>query len=138
VLFAVALFTCVGFVGLAVDGSRLFQAHLGAQVLADEAANAAAQQVDTAPGSALRAGRPPELIGGRGPGSAFDAADSYLAERVSDAHTSWTISVSPREVDVVVHRDVAMAFLGLVGIGPQTVDAEGFGTPVSGIIGPDQ
>jgi hypothetical protein len=31
-----------------------------------------------------------------------------------------------------------MAFLGAVGIGPQTVDAEGFGTPVSGIIGPDQ
>ena len=138
VLFALALLTCVGFVGLAVDGSRLFQAHLGAQVLADEAANAAAQQVDTAPGSALRAGRPPELIGGRGPGSAFDAADSYLAERVSDAHTSWTISVSPREVDVVVHRDVEMAFLGAVGIGPQTVDAEGFGTPVSGIVGPDR
>jgi len=43
-----------------------------------------------------------------------------------------------REVDVVVSRDVEMAFLEAVGIGTQTVDAEGFATPVSGITSPGQ
>ena len=136
--FALSLTVVVGFVGLAVDGSRLFQAHLGAQVLADEAADAASQQVDIGPGSALRGGSPPELIQGRQAGSAFEAADSYLAARVTDGRTRWTIQVSPREVDIIVNRDVEMAFLGAVGIGTQTVDAEGFATPVSGITSPNQ
>ena len=135
-LFALVLLVVVGFVGLAVDGSRLFQAHLGAQVLADEAANTASQQVDTGPDSALRGGKPPELIQGRQAGSAFDAADSYLVARVTDEHTRWTILVSPREVDVVVSRDIEMAFLEALGIGTQTVDAEAFATPVSGITSP--
>ena len=136
--FALSLTVIVGFVGLAVDGSRLFQAHLGAQVLADEAADAASQQLDTGPGSALRGGNPPELIKGRQAGSAFEAADSYLATRTTDGHSRWTIRVSPREVDVIVSRDVEMAFLEAVGIGTQTVDAEGFATPVSGITSPGQ
>jgi len=136
--FALSLTVVFGFVGLAVDGSRLFQAHLGAQVLADEAADAASQQVDTGPGSALRGGNPPELIQGGQARSAFEAADSYLAARATDGHTRWTILVSPREVDVIVSRDVEMAFLEAVGIGTQTVDAEGFATPVSGISGQGQ
>jgi len=136
--FALSLTVVFGFVGLALDGSRLFQAHLGAQVLADEAADAASQQVDTGPGSALRGGNPPELIQGRQAGSAFEAADGYLAARATDGHSRWTIQVSPREVDVIVSRDVEMAFLKAVGIGTQTVDAEGFATPVSGISGQGQ
>jgi hypothetical protein len=138
VFYALSLTVVFGFVGLAVDGSRLFQAHLGAQVLADEAADAASQQLDTGPGSALRGGNPPELIQGRQAGSAFEAADSYLAARATDGHSRWTIRVSPREVDVIVSRDVEMAFLEALGIGTQTVDAEGFATPVSGITSPGQ
>src|SRR6266567_234740 len=137
-LFALSLTVVFGFVGLAVDGSRLFQAHLGAQVLADEAADAASQQVDTGPGSALRGGNPPELIQGRQAGSAFEAADSYLAVRTTDERSRWTIQVRPREVDVIVSRDVEMAFLGPLGLGTQTVDAEGFATPVSGITSPGE
>ena len=34
------------FAGLAIDGSRLFRARLGAQILADEAARIAAEQID--------------------------------------------------------------------------------------------
>jgi len=48
------------------------------------------------------------------------------------------VHVSPREVDVIVSRDVEMAFLEAVGIGTQTIDAEGFATPVSGITSPGQ
>ncbi|MDQ6669723.1 MAG: Tad domain-containing protein [Chloroflexota bacterium] len=136
--FALSLTVVFGFVGLAVDGSRLFQAHMGAQVLADEAADAASQQVDIGPGSAVRGGNPPELIQGRQAGSAFDWADTYLAARATDGHTRWTIQVSPREVDVIVSRDVEMAFLKVLGIGTQTVDAEGFAAPVSGISGHGQ
>jgi Flp pilus assembly protein TadG len=46
VLFALSLFVLVAFAGLAIDGSRLFRARLGAQILADEAARIAAEQID--------------------------------------------------------------------------------------------
>ncbi|MGI9149801.1 MAG: pilus assembly protein TadG-related protein [Chloroflexota bacterium] len=136
--FAVGLLVIVGFVGLAVDGSRLFQAHLAAQVLADEAASAASQRVNSGPDSALRNGQPPELIDGQEAGSAYDAADSYLAARVTKRSTTWAIQVQPREVAVIVKRDVEMAFLQVLGFSTQTVEAEGFATPVSGIVGPGQ
>jgi len=136
-LFAVGLLVIVGFVGLAVDGSRLFQAHLAAQILADEAASAASQRVDTGPDSAVRTGQPPELIDGQQAGSAYDAADGYLAARI-DRSTKWAIQVHPREVDVIVRRDVEMAFLQVLGFSTQTVEAEGFATPVSGIVSPGE
>jgi len=137
VLFALGLLTIMAFVGLAVDGARLFQAHLSAQVLADEAANAAAQQLDISPDSALRRGEPPELVTGKGAGSAYAAADSYLLERVTDRHTRWSIEAMPREVDVTIERDVDMAFFQALGLGTQTVAAQGFATPLSGILSPD-
>lgn len=135
-LFALGLVTIMAFVGLAVDGARLFQAHLSAQVLADEAANVAAQQLDTGPDSALRRGEPPELVTGKGAGSGYAAAERYLIARVTDPHTRWSIEAMPREVDVTVERDVDMAFFEAVGLGTQTVAAEGFATPQSGILSP--
>jgi hypothetical protein len=58
-LFAVSLLAVTAFLGVAIDGSRLFRAHLEAQTLADEAADAGAQQVDTTRAPACgQAGRP--------------------------------------------------------------------------------
>ena len=93
-LFAVSVLAVIAFVGVAIDGSRLFRAHLEAQTLADEAADAGAEQIDTGPGSSIRAGGPPELIQGTGGASAYAAANSYLAERARDGHTRWSRSRS--------------------------------------------
>jgi hypothetical protein len=136
-LFAVSLLAVLAFLGVAIDGSRLFRAHLEAQTLADEAADAAAQQVDSGPGSSLRAGSPPELIQGTGGASAYAAANSYLAARAGDGHTRWTISTSRRLVDVEVERDVDMTFFAALNVGTQTVQVESQAEPVSGITSPD-
>jgi len=125
-------------VGVAVDGSRLFQAHLEAQTLADEAASAGAQQVDVAPGSSLCAGNPPELVQGRGRGSAFAVANAYLVDRATDGHTSWTVAVDRRIIQVKVQRQVEMVFLEGLNLGPQIVQVQSSAGPVSGITGPEE
>jgi hypothetical protein len=131
VLFALSLFVLLAFVGLAVDGSRLFRARLGAQILADEAAAVAAEQIDVGPGSAVRAGGPPELIQGTGAGSAFAAAADYLAARAADPRLRWSITVRRREVEVDVEREIDLVFLYVLG--PQTVAATSMATPLAGI-----
>jgi hypothetical protein len=136
-LFAVSVVAVIAFLGVAIDGSRLFRAHLEAQTLADEAADAGAQQVDTGPGSSLRAGGSPELIQGTGSASAYAAANSYLAARAGDGHTRWTIATSRRLVEVEVQRDVEMAFFQALNVGTQTVQVASEAEPVSGITAPD-
>jgi hypothetical protein len=136
-LFALALLVILAFVGLAVDGARLFQAHLVAQVLADEAANAAAQQIDIGPGAAMRRGKPPELITGDRRDSAHAAAEEYLLARVTDLRTRWQIEIDSREARVVVEREVELAFLQALGLQAQRIQAAGSATPVSGIFGAD-
>jgi hypothetical protein len=136
-LFAVSLLAVTAFLGVAIDGSRLFRAHLEAQTLADEAADAAAQRVDTGPASSLRAGGPPELIQGTSSASAFAAANTYLAARAGDGHTRWTIATSRRRVEVEVQRDVEMAFFAALNVGTQTVQVASEAEPVSGITAPE-
>src|SRR5918912_9728 len=136
VLMALVLPVLLLMVGVAIDGSRLFQAHLDIQTLADEAADAGAQQVDVRGGAAARAGLPAELVLGRGRDSAFAAADAYLAERVADGRTTWSIDVQRRAITVTVQRQVELAFMPIAGLRQQLVAARPVAGPGSGVTGP--
>jgi Flp pilus assembly protein TadG len=133
VLFALVLPVVLLMVGVTIDGSRLFQAHLTIQTLADEAADAGAQQVDVAASSSVRTDAPAELIGGRGPDSAFAAADAYLARRAGDGRTSWSIDVQRRAIIVTVRRPVDLAFMPIAGLRQEVVEARSVAAPLGGI-----
>ena len=136
VLFGLVLPVVLLMVGVAIDGSRLFQEHLAIQTLADEAAGAGAQQVDVGGSSAVRADAPAELILGRGRDSAFVVADTYLAERAGDRWTSWSIEVEPRAITVTVQRQVELVFMPIAGLRQQIVEARSVAAPLSGIAEP--
>jgi uncharacterized membrane protein len=138
VLTALALPVLLVFVGLAIDGSRLFQAQLDAQNLADRAADAGAQEIDIAGGATARTGTRAELVQGRGRGSAFATAAEVLAGRVADREraTRWPIDVGRRAISVVVERDVELAFMPIGGFRTQTVVARSVSGPLNGISAP--
>jgi Flp pilus assembly protein TadG len=139
VLTAMLLPVLLVFVGVAIDGSRLFQARLDAQVLADRAADAGAQQVDVTAGAAVRVGHAVELVQGRGRGSAYAAASDELASHngARDDHTRWQVDVEPRVITVFVERDVDLVFMPIAGFRRQTVSARSVSGPVNGIAAPE-
>jgi len=131
---AVILPVLLVFVGVAIDGSRLFQARLDVQMLADEAADAGAQEIDVGGGSAARAGQSAQLLQGRGRGSAYAVASNVLASRLDvRGDTRWSVEVEPRMITVVVERDVQLVFMPLAGVRAQTVVARSVSGPISGI-----
>jgi uncharacterized membrane protein len=134
VLMAVILPVLLVFVGVAIDGSRLFQARLDAQMLADQAADAGAQEIDVGGGSAARAGGSAQLLLGRGRDSAYAVASDVLASRVGErGDTRWSVEVEPRVISVEVERDVELAFMPLAGFRTRTVVARSVSGPISGI-----
>src|SRR6516162_9677016 len=111
---AVILPVLLVFVGVAIDGSRLFQARLDAQMLADQAADAGAQEIDVGGGSEARAGGSAQLLQGRARDSAYAVASDVLASRVGErGDTRWSVEVEPRVINVEVERDVELAFMPL-------------------------
>jgi Flp pilus assembly protein TadG len=137
VLMGVILPVLLVFVGVAIDGSRLFQARLDAQMLADEAADAGAQEIDVGGGSAARAGNAAQLVQGRMRGSAYAVASDVLGSRVGErGDTRWSVEVGPRVITVEVDRDVELAFMPLAGFRTRTVVARSVSGPIGGIGAP--
>ncbi len=137
VLMAVVLPVLLVFVGVAIDGSRLFQAQLDAQALADQAADAGAQEIDIGGGSAARAGNRAQLLQGRARGSAYAAASDLLVSQVgAQGSIRWSVEVEPRVITVVVERDVELAFMPIAGFRTETVVARSVSGPVNGIGAP--
>lgn len=124
-VFVVALTLALMLVaGLVYDGGRVLAARQQARDLADNAARAAAQQIDL---NALRSGKPPQLD----PLGAEAAARDYLAATGHDGE----VSVTADGVQVTVSLTAEMVLLQLAGIGDRTVTGTGRARITRGITG---
>ena len=110
---AVALLALLAVVGLAVDGARKAQQLATADAIAEEAARAGAQAVDTA---AAQHGHP-----ALDPTQARAAAQRYLAATATPG--TVTVTADRIRVDVTLTRPTVL--LGLLGI--DTVTSSGTG-----------
>ncbi|MBW3662722.1 MAG: hypothetical protein KY469_06455 [Actinobacteria bacterium] len=126
-VFVVALVPAIMLVaGLVYDGGRLLAARREAHDLADNAARAAAQEVDV---DALRSARTPVVE----PLAAQAAGEAYLA---ATGHTG-TVVVTADRVEVTVSITTSMALLQLAGISERTVTATGHARIVRGVTEPE-
>lgn len=124
-VFVVALTLALMLVaGLVYDGGRILAARQQARDLADNAARAAAQQVDL---DGLRAGALPSLDAG----AAEYAAEAYLATVGHEGD----VTVTGDAVEVTVSITTEMALLQLAGIGQRTVTGTGQARIVRGVTG---
>lgn len=112
-------------IGLVYDGGRALAAREQAAGIANEAARAGADQLDTA---YLRATGIVRLD----PGAAHTAATEWIA----DAGHTGTVTASTTEVTVTVTIDTPTQLLTAVGIGSITVDAEATARPRIGVTEP--
>lgn len=112
-------------IGLVYDGGRALAARAQATGIANEAARAGADQLDTA---YLRATGITRLD----PGAAHTAAADWIA---AAGHTG-TITASTTEVTVTVTIETPTQLLTAVGIGSITVDAEATARPRIGVTEP--
>ena len=102
----------VGFAGLAHDGSELFAARREVTNIAAAAARAGANDVEEA---SIYAGEP-ELAP-----TALQTAQSFAISQGVDFEAGQF--VSDEEIRIEVEDQVELAFLGIFGIGTQTVAA---------------
>ena len=120
--FALPLFLAMA--GLAIDGGALLDSRRDLQSIADGAARAGATRLDMA---RLRASAGADVQ--LDPSEAVQVARSYLDRSFgADAH-AWNglpqadIQVGPRRVQVLIHANVATAFLRIVFIESVPVQA---------------
>lgn len=126
-VFVVALTLALMLVaGLVYDGGRVLAARQQARDLADNAARAAAQQVDL---DAVRSGSAPSLD----PLAAEAAADSYLEA----AGRQGSVVVTGDHVEVTVSLTTPMVLLQIAGISDRTVTGKGRARIVRGVTGPE-
>ncbi len=124
-VFVVALTLALMLVaGLVYDGGRILAARQQARDLADNAARAAAQQVDL---DALRRGAAPSLD----PLSAEVAARDYLTATGHDGD----VVVTGDGVQVTVSVTTELVLLQLAGIGERMVTGTGQARIVRGVTG---
>lgn len=124
-VFVVALTLALMVVaGLVYDGGRILASRQQARDLADNAARAAAQQVDL---DALRAGSPPGLDAA----AAEAAARDYLAATGHDGD----VIVTGDTVEVTVPITTEMVLLQLAGVEERTVIGTGRARIVRGVTG---
>jgi hypothetical protein len=109
--FTIAL---LAIAGLVVDGGYVLAARRAAFDEAEAAARAGAQAIDI---DSLRRGGPVVLL----PDEARQRALDYLSRT---GHTG-TVDVSGDLVTVHVRFEKPMVLLGIVGVGPATIDATG-------------
>lgn len=127
VMIVGALLMTLAFVGLAVDGARLFTARRDLQNVADSAALAGASALDE---GVYRASAGLEVR--------LDAAAARLAvERVLvasalPAGTAAEVDVAPNRVTVRLGRPVPTTFLRIVGLREQRIGATASASPQTG------
>ena len=117
--FTIAL---LAIAGLVVDGGYVLAARRSAFDEAEAAARSGAQAIDI---DSLRRGEPVALV----PDEAKQRALAYLAARGHDG----TVDVEGDVVTVHVHFEQPMVLLGLVGVGPATINATGTARGVQGV-----
>jgi uncharacterized membrane protein len=124
VLLIGVLALAVAFVGLAVDGARLFTARRDLRAVADSAALAGASAIDE---HAYResVGRDVRLD----VQLAREAATNVLAASGLPADTTFEVSVDDNGVDVRITRDVPTVLLRVVGLADQSIGAHARATP---------
>ena len=110
--FATVSFALVVIVGLVLDGGAQLHAEERAFGIAAQAARTGGQQLDTA-----------AVVASQGfavdPDQAVDAAHQYLAEVGVDG----TVWVDGDQVHVVVNDSYTPVVLGMLGLGPFTIEA---------------
>jgi len=122
-----ALFICLAFTGLAVDGARLFTARRDLQNVADSAALAGASAIDEghfreSAGNEVRL----DPVGARG------AVDRVLVASGLPLGTQVDVTVEPDRVIVRLDRPVTMTFLKIVGLSEERIGATATAGPQTG------
>lgn len=115
----------VGLAGLAYDGGMLFAGRREANILAAAAARAGTNDLDE---TSIYEGDP--VMAGSAPGSATGFAYAH------GAGTANAIVIDPKHLKVEVTRQVNLTFLGIVGLGTQTVSGTGTSHVVPGVTAP--
>lgn len=115
------------FVGLAVDGARMFTARRDLQSVADSAALAGASSLDESEYRSS-AGLDVRLD----PAPARRAVDEVLASSSLSPSVRVDVAVAGDRVDVRIARPVRPLFLGLIGMGPQRIGAHASASPQTG------
>jgi Flp pilus assembly protein TadG len=124
VLLVGALLLGLAFVGLAVDGARLFTARRDLQNVADSAALAGASAIDEA---AFRAS---EGVTVRlDPDRARAAAEQVVWAARLPAGTTVEVRATSERVEVRIRRPVATTFLRIVGVRTQEIGATAHASP---------
>lgn len=126
-LMIVVLFVAlVALAGIVVDGGAKLDADENAYALAQEAARAGANSVDTS--TAYRSGS--FVVN---PGQAQEAASSYLS--AAGQHDFSVRAVGRREIWVSVTITEPTTFLAIIGIGHFTCTGKATATLVTGVTG---
>lgn len=115
----------VGLAGLAYDGGMLFAGRREANILAAAAARAGTNDLDE---TSIYEGDP--VMAASAPGSATGFAYAHGAD------TANATVIDPRHLEVTVTRQVDLTFLGIVGLGTQTVHGTGTSHVVPGVTAP--
>jgi hypothetical protein len=118
------LVLAVAFVGVAVDGARLFTARRDLSAVADSAALAGASAIDE---QAYRASRGTQLR--LDPERARAAAVAILEGANLPRDTQVQISSTAGAVDVRISRPVPAVFLRVVGLTSETIGAHARAAP---------
>ena len=121
------LVLAVGFVGVAVDGARLFTARRDLSAIADSAALAGASAIDE---QAYRASRGNELR--LDPAAARAAAIAILQGANLPPDARADITATPDLIEVRVSRPVPAVFLRVVGLSSETIGAHARAAPRRG------
>jgi uncharacterized membrane protein len=122
-----ALLIGLAFVGLAVDGARMFTARRDLQNVADSAALAGAGEVDEV---AYRDSGGERVV--LDPARARAAVDRVLAVSGLPAGTAIDVEVEPDRVRVHVERPVPTTFLRIVSLREQRIGASASASPQTG------
>jgi uncharacterized membrane protein len=122
-----ALLIGLAFVGLAVDGARLFTARRDLQNVADAAALAGASAIDE---GHFRATDGAEVR--LDPGAARTAVDRVLRASGVPVTAEVDVAVEPGRVSVRIGRPVEMTFLRIVGTREQQIGASASASPQTG------
>lgn len=124
VLLVGALLLGLAFVGLAVDGARLFTARRDLQNIADSAALAGASAIDE---TAYRSSD--GLVVRLDPARARGSAEQVVWAARLPAGTSVDVRVGPERVEVRISRPVSTTFLRIVGLREQRIGATATASP---------
>ena len=124
ILIVGALLITLAFVGLGVDGARLFTARRDLQGVADAAALAGASAIDedvyrTSAGAEVRLD----------PAVSRSSVDGVLRASGLPAGTNVDVSVGPDRVEVKISRRVEMVLLGIIGTNVEQIGAAAAASP---------